>query len=134
MKFLRCFMRHVVFLFGEAERGDFCTPLFCRSLPQLADTLGNPPEESLGIFYAVQAILYQRELIYFRVKEEGFSTQDYLRGLKLLQNKEINIEPSAICMPGVGDEEIISAITPVCSLYKSFLITNERDLYDYLTK
>ena len=61
-------MRHTVFLFGEAERGDFCTPLVCRSLPQLAETVGNPPEESQGILYAVQALLFQRELIFFALK------------------------------------------------------------------
>lgn len=126
-------MRHTIFLFGEAEKGDFCTPLICKSLPQLADTLGNPPEESLGILYAVQALLYERELIFFRVKEEGFSTQDYMRGLKLLQNKEITPHLAAICMPGVGDVEIIDATNPVCSLHKSSLIITEKDLYDYLT-
>ncbi|MES2122361.1 MAG: hypothetical protein V4492_06245, partial [Chlamydiota bacterium] len=66
-------MRLKIFLFGEAEKGDYCTPFVCKSLPQLADTFGNPPEESRGLMYAVQAILYERELIYFRVKEEGFS-------------------------------------------------------------
>ncbi len=126
-------MRHTVFLFGEAEKGEFCTPLICRSLPQLADSLGNPPDESQGILYAVQALLYERELIFFRVKEEGFSTQDYMRGLKLLQNKETLSPIAAICMPGVGDMEIIQATSPVCSLHKSFLILNEKDLYDFLT-
>jgi|SRR5579872_6758183 len=126
-------MRHTVFLFGEAEKGDFCTPIFCKTLPQLADLVGNPPEESQGIFYAIQALLYQRDLIFFRVKEEGFSTQDYMRGLRMLQNKELAIEPSAICMPGVGDTEIIQASTPICTLYKSLLILQERDLYDFLT-
>jgi hypothetical protein len=127
-------MRYTVFLFGEAEKGEFCTPLHCRSLPQLADTLGNPPEESLGILYAVQTLLFERELIFFRVKEEGFSTADYLRGIKLLQGAE-NLLPNiaAICMPGVGDREIISATSPICNLHKSFLILNEKDLYDYLT-
>jgi hypothetical protein len=125
-------MRYTIFLFGEAERGEYCTPFLCKSLPQLADTFGNPPEESQGILYAVQALLYERELIYFRVKEEGFSTQDYLKGLKLLQNKEA-LPIAAICMPGVGDEAIIEATNPICALHKSFLIISEKDLYDFLT-
>src|SRR5580704_11507653 len=95
-------MRHTVFLFGEAERGDFCTPLLCKSLPQLAETFGNPPEESLGLIYAVQALMFERELIYFRVKEEGFSIADYMRGIRLLKNKETYHGLTAICMPGVG--------------------------------
>ncbi|MBI2811277.1 MAG: hypothetical protein HYX67_10675 [Candidatus Melainabacteria bacterium] len=125
--------RHTVFLFGEAEKGDFCTPMFCKSLPQLAETFGNPPEESLGLLYAVQALMFERDLIFFRVKEEGFSVPDYMRGIRMLKNKEAFQSLSAICMPGVGDSEIIEAASPICSLYKSFLITTERDLYDFLT-
>lgn len=122
-----------IFLFGEAEKGDFCTPLFLKSVPQLAELCGNPPAESLGILYAVQALLYERELIYFRVKEEGFSISDYMKGLKLLKSPELFCNLNAICMPGVGDEEIINLSTEICSLDKSFLITNEKDLYDFLT-
>ena len=81
-------MRQTIFLFGEAEKGDFCTPLVCKSFPQLAETFGNPPEESLGILYAVQALMFDRELIFFRVKEEGFSISDYMRGIKLLEKKD----------------------------------------------
>ena len=126
-------IRQTIFLFGEAEKGEFCTPLHCRSLPQLAETFGNPPEESLGILYAVQALMYERKLIYFRVKEEGFSVSDYMRGICLLENKEAFHDLAAICMPGVGDTEIIEATAPICTLYHSLLITSEKDLYDYLT-
>jgi hypothetical protein len=126
-------MRHTVFLFGEAEKGEFCTPLLCKSLPQLAEAFGNPPEESLGIIYAVQTLMYERELIFFRVKEEGFSVSDYMRGIRLLKKKENFGDLAAICMPGVGDAEIIDATNPICSLHRSLLITTEKDLYDYLT-
>jgi hypothetical protein len=126
-------MRRRIFLFGEAEKGEFCTPLLCKSLPQLAETFGNPPEESLGILYAVQALMYERELIFFRVKEEGFSVPDYMRGIRILENKAAFHDLAAICMPGVGDAEIIDATSPICSLYRSLLITAEKDLYDYLT-
>ena len=126
-------MRHKIFLFGEAEKGEFCTPLLCKSLPQLAETFGNPPEESLGILYAVQALMYKRELIFFRVKEEGFSVSDYMRGIRVLENKEAFPDLAAICMPGVGDAEIIDATSLICLQHQSLLITTEKDLYDYLT-
>lgn len=126
-------MRRTIFLFGEAEKGEFCTPLHCKSLPHLAEILGNPPEESLGIHYAVQALMYERELIFFRVKEEGFSVSDYMQGIRLLKNKDAFQGLSAICMPGVGDEEILAATHPICARRKSLLITSEKDLYDYLT-
>jgi hypothetical protein len=126
-------MRYTMFLFGEAEKGEYCAPTLCRSLPHLAETFGNPPEESQGLFFGVQALMYQRELIYYRVKEEGYSTSDYMRGLKLLENQELFRNLTAICMPGVGDAAIIKATSLICTLYRTFLITNERDLYDYLT-
>ena len=70
-----------VALFGEAERGDFRTAYFCQSLHQLAEYFGNPPEDSLGLHYAVQALMHGRDLIFFRVEEEGYSRDDYLLGL-----------------------------------------------------
>lgn len=125
-------MKRAVFLFGEAEKGEFCTPFLLKSLPQLVETYGNPPPDSLGILYAVQALMYERDLIYFRVKEEGFSIPDYMRGLKILEQAFPSYHLTAICMPGMGDSEIIEASCNICSIYRSFLITTEKDLYDYL--
>jgi len=126
-------MRQTIFLFGEAEKGEYCTPRVCKSLAELADHFGHPPSESQGVLYAIQALLYERELIFYRVKEEGFSTQDYMRGIKLLRRKEISSPLSAICMPGVGDAEIINSVHVVCRQRKSLLILTDHDLYDYLT-
>ncbi len=126
-------MRHTVFLFGEAEKGEFCTPLLCKSLSQLADTFGHPPHESLGLAYAVQALLFQRELIYFRVKEEGFSTSDYRQGIRLLENRDLFHNLAAICVPGLGNGSLIDEISTVCLQHRSLLVLNEKDLYDLLT-
>ena len=126
-------MRHVFFLFGEAEKGEYCKPYLCSNLEQLCDTFGNPPAESLGIHYAVQALLFHRELIFFRVEEEGYSLQDYQAGIKLLGDSQKISSLSAICMPGMGNSEIIESTSSVCNLYKSCLILSEKDLYDYLT-
>lgn len=121
-----------IFLFGAAEKGELCAPLHLLSLEQLLDLLGSPPENSEGIRYAVQALLFQHTLIYFRVSEEGFSTEDYLKGLKQLKQKPLK-SLTAIGMPGVGDQELIQAAIPLCHLYQSVLLLSERDLYDYLT-
>lgn len=119
-------------LFGEAEKGEYHTPYLLKTLPQLEEHLGNPPANSKGLFFAIQSLLYQRELLFFRVKEEGFSLQDYLKGLHLLENRDAIRQISAICLPGVGDQEIIHATIPICLIYHSILITTEADLYDYL--
>lgn len=125
---------YTVALFGEAEKGDYRTAYFCRTLAQLLEFFGNPPPQSRGLYYAVQALLFHRDLIFFRVREEGFSYQDYMMGLNQLQKNDDISNIAAICLPGVGDAEIIEAITPVCALYHSILITNEADFYDYLTE
>lgn len=122
-------MQYVVALFGESERGQFKKAHLIRELPQLLDILGNPPPESQGLFYAIQALLYQREVIYFRVMEEGFSRIDYFYGLKALKDVE---KLDAIFLPGVGDAEIIAASHALCTSHRSHLITTQKDLYDYL--
>ena len=55
--------------FGEAEKGKFSFPYMIQNLAELNDHLGNPPEDSWGITYAIQTLLYHRELIFFRVEE-----------------------------------------------------------------
>lgn len=123
---------YTIALFGEAEKGEYHYPYFCHSLSQLVDYFGNPPEQSRGLFYAIQALLYQRQLIFFRVQEEGFSLSDYLAAVSLLKNHKFETDITAFCLPGVGNTEILEAVAPVCREYHSFLITSEADFYDYL--
>ena len=124
---------HKIALFGEAEKGDFCTPLVVSHLSFLADVLGHPPEGSNGLHVAIQTLIFQKDVIYVRVKKEGFSPQDYERGLhELKQNKELYLL-SAVCMPGMGDCEIINQALELCQLHKALFMTSEKDFYDYMT-
>jgi hypothetical protein len=122
-----------IVLFGEAEKGEYRTAYFCENLPQLVEYFGHPPAESRGLHYAVQSLLYRRNLVFFRVAEEGFSEQDYLDGLDLLQYQRAIPNIMAIGLPGVGDSRIIHATITICKIFHSILITNEADLYDYLS-
>ena len=125
---------HNIALFGESQKGKYNTAYYCKSLEQLSDFLGEPPtRECRGLHYAIQALMYQRGVIFFRVREEGYSVEDYHFGLNFLENKEIIPKVSALCLPGVGNGEILETTAPICSLYKSILIINEQDFYDYLT-
>lgn len=126
-------MKQTVVLFGEAEKGAYKVPHLLRQLPQLVDLLGNPPAESQGLFFAVQAILYNRELLFFRVAEEGFSHHDYHFGFKYLEDRQKVKKIHALCLPGVGDPQILSASENICQMHKSLLITSQKDLYDFLT-
>lgn len=126
-------MRHKVALFGEAEKGEFRSLLHFSSLPQFAEILGHPPEGSIGMHLAIQTLLFQYELLFIRVEEEGFSEKDYLHGFKLLRRAEKAKNLSAICIPGVGDVELIKQASDLCHRHQSILITTESDFYDYLT-
>lgn len=124
---------HTMALFGEAEKGEFHTPYYCKTLDQLMDCFGNPPHKSRGLDYAIQALLYSCHLIFFRVREEGFSEQDYYDGIKILKERLEILDIMAICMPGVGNADIISAIVPICEIYHSILVISECDFYDCFT-
>ena len=77
-----------VVIFGQAQKGKFFSLMFFNSISKLALDLGHPPEETAGIFFAIQALLYNRDVYFFRVNEEGFSNKDYLYGFRLLKNKK----------------------------------------------
>jgi len=125
--------KNTIALFGEAEKGSFNTAYYFERLSDLSDKLGNPPEESLGLHYAVQALLYNQGVIYFRVKEEGYSVKDYLMGLKFLGENMEKRQVSGICLPGVGDNDIIQATQKLVKTQNCCLITTEGDLYDILS-
>jgi len=65
------------------------------------------------------------------VREEGYSKLDYLGALPLIKNSTLS-DISAFYLPGVGNFEILEAITPMCKKFHSILIINEADFYDYL--
>lgn len=121
-------------LFGETEKGEYQIPYLCRSLGELSDFFGNPPPMTRGLYYAIQAVLYKWDLLFIRVREEGFSTQDYYMGVHILTKRNLISNVSAICAPGVASQEILKVFDPICQAYHSIFITNEIDLYDYLTE
>ena len=119
-------------LFGESEKGPFDIPILCQNLSDLHSLLGQPPPESRGLLYAIQALHYKNQLLFIRVREEGYSTFDYLEGMKILGQPEVVPPLSAVCAPGVGDTKIISALSDICTLYHSILIMSQRDFYDFV--
>ena len=126
-------MSYTIVLFGEAEKGEYKTAYYCESLEQLDQYFGNPPNQSKGLYYAVQAILFRHHLIFFRVPEEGYSQEDYLFGVKLLEEQTLIAHLDAIFVPGLGDPLVLNALQPILKLHHSILITTESDFYDYLT-
>ncbi len=126
-------MRQRVAIFGESEKGRFHFLYYFLNLPSLMDTLGNPPDESQGLHLAIQTLLFDHDLIYIRVKEEGFSKKEYQVGLELLNNSGKLDDLTAVCLPGVGSKELVSLSTRLCVEKRALLLTTQKDLFDYLT-
>ena len=58
---------------------------------------------------------------------------DYFYGLELLAKQNIINSFSAFFLPGVGNQDLIEIVTDLCHSNQALIITNESDLYDYLT-
>ena len=124
----------VIALFGEAERGDLDTMYYCERLDELFHFFGQPPPETEGLYHAIQALLYGQKLLYFRVREEGMSTRDYLLGLNLLREHSSRIPHiNALFLPKVGVQNIIEEGISVCKVHQGLLIMKDADFYDYIT-
>lgn len=99
-------------------------------------SVNHAPQESRGLYFAVQAILYHQNLIFLRVQEEGYSTDDYLIGVSQLKRQKLIPDVTAICLPGVGTKNTLNliqdAIRPIYQFQRSIIIMNESDLYDYI--
>lgn len=125
--------KSTIFLFGAAEKGSLRIPIYLDCLEALLDIYGQSLESCDGLYYAIQILLFNKNLIYYRVEEEGESIDDYRLGISLLKRKSFTQNLTAICMPSVSDSDLIQDILSVCYMHQSLLIINEKDLYDYLT-
>jgi len=123
----------MLFVFGQAEKGTFCRPTLCRSLLELLDFFGHPPRETEGLNFAVQTLLLEKPCVFFRVKEEGYSTQDYLLGLDILNRQWEKTPLQAIGLPGVGDPQVFIPSEKIARKKNSLLLITEKDLFDFLT-
>lgn len=127
-------MKFTIALFGEAEKGSYEVAYLCRSTADLYDHLGaSLATAKSGIFLAIQALMYNYNVLYFRVREEGYCVDSYFFGLHFLNTQTTLKNIIAMGLPGVGDQHLIEASKSLCQKYKSFLLLFEQDLYDLLT-
>lgn len=123
----------MLFVFGESEKGPLCRPTFCREPLELFNYFGHSLEATSGFYLAIQSLLYKRPCIFFRVKNEGFSRPDYLKGLHILKSDLAKLEISALGVPGLSDPEIFDELERHCQIRRSILIFEQKDLIDYLS-
>jgi hypothetical protein len=127
-------MRARVVVFGEASKGAYSSWHRPKDLCELDAILGQPPAGSRGLYLATQTVLLQHELLFLRVDEEGYSPQDYWRGVQLLAElADHRISIDAIGLPGVGDWTLLEAIEKALRGRQPLILTSERDLYDCLS-
>ncbi|MDD6309452.1 MAG: hypothetical protein PUA53_00235 [Chlamydia suis] len=126
-------MKFTVAVFGEAEKGSFDAGYLCSSLTDLHTNLGHGRDSPSGISLAVRAIMQGYNILFFRVKEEGFFIDSYFFGLHFLSTQSPPTNIIALALPGVGDYNIIEASLALCRRLKSILLFSDQDLYDFLT-
>ena len=125
----------VIALFGQAAKGAYDTLYFCRTAADLFTNLGDPPEDTSGLYFAVKTLSYGMPVMYYRVREEGVSVHDYWVGFGLLkQAHTVVITLKALFLPGVASQELIDEGAKLCQDRHSFLIMSEPDFYDYITR
>lgn len=124
----------MIAIFGEAEIGSFKSLITLNSIPELTDKLGRPTKKGIGIHMAIQAILYDREILYYRIpNEEEPSCKEYLHGLNLLGRSTFINPLVAIALPAVNHRDILYRAKHLCHHCKILFLPNERDLYNFIS-
>ena len=126
--------KRTILIFGESKEGEFHKFLFLKTLPDLAEALGEPTETGLGVHIAIQSILSNRDVLFYKVKEEGFHADHYLLGFKQLENEFHSTPLAAIALPGVSSANILELASSLCNQHRSIILFNEKDLYDLMTQ
>ncbi len=120
-------MEKLIVIFAEATKGDLGKPYFLSSLEELYTTLGEPPEDSLGIPFLIKMLSTSKKVCFFRVKEEGVIEESYQKGFSFLSRRKQEI--FACFMPKVSEKKTIRELV----FLKPFLFFTEKDLFDYLS-
>src|SRR3989344_8808919 len=114
-------------IFSNSSNGEFNKPYVFDNLENIFLSLGIS-KKNIGIDFAVNSIFKKNKIIFFRVKEEDVSTEDYFFGFDYLKNEILSLD--AIFIPNVGSSHIIEASLKICNIFKSILIINQNDFYD----
>jgi hypothetical protein len=122
----------LIALFAESEKGHYERGVLISTPAELLQMFGHPPREGQGMLFAIQALHYQQPLLFFRVKDEGFSTPDYRGGLHWMEENVESQQLGAICAPGVGSHDILNPLFEFSLRSKALLLTTERDFYDFI--
>lgn len=120
-----------VVIFGEAQVGPYMRFSSCKDLAELMECFGEPPDNTMGLHYAVKALLSEKPCIFFRVTEEGYSVEEYYCGLQNL-DKIPDHTFSAIFIPGMSNQEFVNAALRYCHLHQHLLFMNPADFYDWM--
>ena len=113
-------------IFGQTEKGSLGSVYAIDNLTELFNKLGCATIDSKAIFYAIEAIYYDRKVLFVPVKEEGSNLEEYREGIKKLKQHSVD----AIFVPGVGNASLLSFAT---STLKAVVFMTGEDTYDYLT-
>lgn len=115
-----------VAVFGQASKGETSNVYTINSHQELFCKIGDAPEGSKGIQYALEALDYGRRVYFIPVREEGCNSAEYYVALPRLFNLGID----AVYIPGGGSFRLIEDLL---QKLKAVILISESDAYDYLT-
>lgn len=118
--------------FGQTSKGRFGQPYYLKNAKSILSILGKVPEDTLGMPFALEMLKAHKDILFFRVAEEGLSLDDYLRGLQFLKKNCIQKRLLGIYLSGCFDKEVVSLAVRICNWHKSILLATQKEMIDYL--
>lgn len=120
-----------VIVFGEASRGVWGQMSSCSELLDLYQIYGEPTEGSLGLYWAIQALLKGKECLYWRVRQESLSLEDYHLGLNQLSSLSLETW-EGLFLPNMSESSVIEHAAAYCRQKQKLLLMDPLDLQDWL--
>lgn len=126
-----------VIVFGEASHGKWGQIYHCSNLDDLYSTCGEPTEGSLGLYWAIQALLKGKECLFWRVHEEALAFEDYHLGLSRLENLDqsssLNMHQwQGLFLPNMSEPGVIDHALMYCHQSQKLLLMDPLDFQDWL--
>lgn|SRR3989338_4363988 len=123
--------KRVISIFGESEKGEYEKFYPIADLAEAFEILGSPPKETEALQFSLQILGASQPILFFRVKEEGFSFDSYAKGIELLKVNSGPFTIQALFMPGLSDPNLIEKAREACEKHQAVLLITDKDFQDY---
>jgi hypothetical protein len=120
-----------VVVFGEASRGLWGELCSCHQLIELYQAYGEPTQGSLGLYWAIQALLKGKSCLFWRVRQESLALEDYHLGLCKLHGLDLDTW-EGLFLPNMSEPAVLEQASFYCKQKQKVLLMDPLDLQDWL--